>query len=168
MRRVEFSRLKGFFILSTYTNLIFHVVFSTKYRKPLIDTKWQDAMYGYIGGIIRQEKGVLLKIGGIADHCHLLAKFSPNLAVSDMLRLIKANSSKWINERSDVHGKFQWQSGYAAFSVSESQSPSVEQYIANQLEHHRTKTFEQEFIEILKRHQIEFDPKYVFEDEIIN
>lgn len=153
--------------MSTFTNLLFHVVFSTKYRQPTINALWQDELYGYIGGIIREEKGVLLKIGGVADHCHLLAKFSPTIAVSDMLRLIKTNSSKWINQRPDVKHKFQWQTGYAAFSVSESQSPIVGRYIANQQEHHRQKSFEEEFLEMLARHGIEYDPRYVFEREII-
>ncbi len=80
--------------MSTFTNLLFHVVYSTKYRQPSIAAAWKEDLYGYIGGIIREEKGTLLKIGGVADHCHLLAKFSPTIAISDMLRLIKTNSSK--------------------------------------------------------------------------
>ncbi len=84
--------------MSTYTNLLFHVIYSTKYRKPTIDAAWQDELYGYIGGILRENRGLLLKAGGIEDHIHLLAKLPPTIAVSDMLRLMKANSSKWINE----------------------------------------------------------------------
>ena len=153
--------------MSTYTNLVFHIVYSTKYRKPIIDPIWQDDLYGYIGGIIREHKGVLLKIGGIADHVHLMAKLSPTLAISDLLRVVKANSSKWVNQRSEIKRKFEWQPGYGAFSVSESQIPVVANYIANQEEHHRRQTFEEEFISILKRHNIEYDPQYVFEREII-
>jgi putative transposase len=153
--------------MSTFTNLLFHIIYSTKYRKPLIQAGWQDDLYGYIGGIVRENKGTLLKIGGVADHMHLLAKLSPTLAISDVLRIIKTNSSKWINERKDVNYKFQWQPGFAAFSVSESQAPVVENYIANQAEHHRTKTFEEEFLGMLKKHRIEYDPRYVFEQEIV-
>lgn len=153
--------------MSTYTNLLFHIIYSTKYRKPAIRSEWQDDLYGYIGGIVRDQKGTLLKIGGIEDHVHLLAKLSPTIAISDVLRTIKSNSSKWINERSDVSRKFEWQSGYAAFSVSESQMPSVAEYISNQAEHHRTKSFEEEFLAILKKHNIEFDMRYVFEQEVI-
>jgi putative transposase len=120
-----------------------------------------------MGGILRENKGTLLKIGGIADHVHMLAKLSPTLAISDVLRIVKANSSKWINERKDVRDKFQWQPGFAAFSVSESQAPSVEIYIANQAEHHRAKTFEEEFLGMLKQNRIEFDSRYVFEQEIV-
>ena len=153
--------------MSTFTNLLFHVVYSTKYRKPSINDTWKDELYGYIGGIVREERGILLKIGGVADHCHLLAKFSPTVAVSDMLRLIKTNSSKWVNERADVIHRFQWQAGYAAFSVSESQLPIVSQYIANQAAHHRKRTFEEELIQLLDRHGIEYDLRYVFEQEIV-
>ncbi|WDQ16403.1 IS200/IS605 family transposase [Rhodopirellula sp. P2] len=153
--------------MSTFTNLLFHLIYSTKYRKPAIRSEWQDELHGYLGGIVRDQKGTLLKIGGVEDHVHLLAKLSPTIAISDVLRTIKSNSSKWINERSDVHRKFEWQSGYAAFSVSESQAPAVADYIANQAEHHRKKTFEEEFLSILKRHRIQYDPRYVFEREII-
>ena len=98
---------------------------------------------------------------------HLLVKLSPTIAISDVLRKIKSNSSKWVNERPDVTRKFEWQAGYAAFSVSESQMPSVSEYIANQAEHHRKKTFEEEFLAILKKHNIDFDMRYIFEQEII-
>ena len=153
--------------MSTYTNLLFHVIYSTKYRKPTVRPDWQDDLYGYIGGIVRDQKGTLLKIDGVEDHVHWLAKLSPTIAISDVLRTIKANSSKWINERPDVTQKFEWQSGYAAFSVSESQMTAVAHYIANQAEHHRKKTFEEEFLAILSKHNIEFDTRYVFEKEIV-
>ena len=153
--------------MSTFTNLLFHIIYSTKYRKPTIHLDWQDDLYGYIGGIVREQKGTLLKIGGVDDHVHLLAKLSPTIAISNVLRKIKSNSSKWLNERSDVIRKFEWQSGYAAFSVSESQVPAVSDYIARQGEHHLKKTFEEEFLAILRKHNIEFDKRYVFDREII-
>ena len=153
--------------MSTYTNLLFHIIYSTKYRKPTIDQVWQDELYGYIGGILRENRGVLLKAGGIEDHVHLLAKLPPTIAVSDMLRLMKANSSKWINEVKEPKQRFEWQPGYAAFSVSESQVGSVESYIANQREHHQTRTFQEEFLLYLKKHNIEYDARYVFEQELI-
>ena len=153
--------------MSTYTNLLFHIIYSTKYRKPTIDPIWQDELYAYIGGILRDNRGVLLKAGGIEDHMHLLAKLPPTVAVSDMLRLMKANSSKWINETKKPKKSFEWQPGYAAFSVSESQVGAVESYIENQREHHQKLTFQQEFLLLLKKHGIEYDPKYVFEEEVI-
>ena len=100
------------------------------------------------------------------DHIHPLAKLSPSISVSDVLRNVKASSSKWINERSDVAQRFEWQSGYAAFSVSESQVDAVRNYIINQKEHHAKNSFEDEFLALLKRHNISFDLKYVFEQEI--
>lgn len=149
---------------NTYTNLLFHVVYSTKYRKPLISRSWQDDLYGYMGGIIRSEKGVLLTAGGAPDHVHLLAKLPPTIAVSDMLRLIKTNSSKWANGRDDVR-LFEWQAGYAAFSVSESLADWVRQYILTQDEHHRKITFRDEYLALLRKHKIEFEDEYVFEKE---
>lgn len=153
--------------MSTYTNLLFHIIYSTKYRKPTIDPVWQDELYGYVGGILRENRGVLLKAGGIEDHIHLLAKLPPTIAVSDMLRLMKANSSKWINEVKTPKKPFEWQPGYAAFSVSESQVGAVAAYIANQREHHHTRSFQEEFLLFLKLHNIECDPRYVFEQEVI-
>ena len=94
--------------MSTFTNLVYHIIYRTKYRKQTIRTQWQDDLYGYIGGIVRDQKGTLLKIGGVEDHVHLLVMLSPTIAISDVLRKIKSNSSKWINERSDVNRKFEW------------------------------------------------------------
>ena len=153
--------------MSTFTNLLFHIVFSTKYRKPIIESVWQDQLYGYVGGIIREHKGTLLSMGGVSDHVHLLAKLSPTIAISYMLRLIKSNSSKMVNDEIRPSIRFEWQPGYAAFSVSESQFDRVRTYIGNQEEHHRKKTFEDEFIELLKRHNVTYDLRYVFDQEII-
>ena len=153
--------------MSTFTNLLFHVVYSTKYRKPMIEKIWQDELYGYVGGVIRENKGTLLCMGGVNDHVHLLARFSPTTAISDMLRLIKANSSKMVNEKVKPRIQFEWQSGYGAFSVSESQCEKVRAYILNQEVHHRKRTFEEEFIAMLERHKITYDLRYVFEQELI-
>jgi len=153
--------------MSTFTNLLFHIVYSTKYRKPMIQSAWEDELYGNVGGIIRGHKGTLLCMGGTEDHVHLLAKLSPTIAVSDMLRLIKSNSSKMVNETFRPAAAFEWQPGYAAFSVSESQFDRVRQYIRNQKEHHRKTTFKDEFIQLLEKHKIEYDEQYVFEQEII-
>jgi REP element-mobilizing transposase RayT len=148
---------------STYTNLLYHIVFSTKERVPLIADDWQEELYRYIGGIIRAEGGVQLEIGGIDDHVHILAKFKPAISVSEMLNKIKANSSKWANDHKMKMRKFAWQEGYAAFSVSESQVPNLVTYIRNQAEHHRKQTFQEEFVALLKRHGIEYDPKYLWD-----
>jgi putative transposase len=114
--------------MSTFTKLTYHVVFSTKYRHPLICDIFCKRLYDYIGGIIRGQNGCLIEIGGIEDHVHLLANFSPAKSVSDTIREIKANASKWSNELSDVTSRFEWQKGYGAFTVSYSQIESVRHY----------------------------------------
>ena len=147
----------------TYTNLLYHLVFSTKQRIPLITTALQEELYRYMGGIIRGQGGTLLEIGGMPDHVHLLAKFSPKKAVSDMLKDIKANSSKWVNEEKTSLRKFGWQEGYAAFTVSESQVTQVVKYIRNQEEHHRKRNFKSELIGLLDRHEIEYDERNLWD-----
>ncbi len=148
---------------STYTNLLYHIVFSTKDRIPLIQRDLQERLYEYMGGIIRGEGGVLLEIGGVPDHVHLLAKLKADTAVAVMLRLLKSNSSKWVNEERLVQGRFGWQTGYAAFSVSESQAAKVRQYIQTQESHHKKVSFKEELIALLKKHHIEYDERYIFD-----
>jgi REP element-mobilizing transposase RayT len=148
---------------STYTNLLYHIVFSTKDRIPFITSDLQEELYRYIGGIIRAEGGVQLEIGGVTDHVHILAKIKPAISVSDMLGKIKANSSKWVNDHKMKMRKFGWQEGYAAFSVSESQVPAVREYIRNQEKHHRKHTYQEAFVALLERHGIEYDPRYLWD-----
>jgi putative transposase len=151
--------------VSTFTSLTYHLVFSTKYRRRSIDESIQEHLYEYIGGIIRGQDGSLTEIGGVEDHVHILANLSPTIAISDSVREIKANSSKWFNELPEASRRFQWQKGYAAFTVSQSQVDKVQAYIQNQPEHHRKQSFQEEFIEFLNRHNIRYDPRYVFETE---
>lgn len=147
----------------TFTNLLYHIVFSTKHRAPLIVHELQVDLYEYVGGIIRGEGGVLLEIGGIADHVHLLTKFKPAKSVSEMLNRIKAKSSGWLNaERSPSRG-FSWQEGYAAFSVSESQVPYVRHYIQSQEEHHQRQSYQDEVRALLDRHDVEYDERYLWD-----
>jgi putative transposase len=148
---------------STYANLLYHIVFSTKERTPTIAKDFQEDLYKYIGGIIRAEGGVQLEIGGTKDHVHILAKFKPAISVSEMLNRIKANSSKWLNEAHTKTSRFAWQEGYAAFSVSESQVPAVREYIRNQETHHHKQTFQEELIAILEKHGVEYDPRYLWD-----
>lgn len=152
-------------MMGTFHKLTYHLVFSTKYRRRRIRGEFRERLYEYMGGIIRGQNGHLIEIGGIDDHVHLLLNLSPLHSVAAMLRDIKANASKWVNEIPDMTARFEWQSGYAAFTVSHSQVDVVREYIRNQIEHHRTKTFEEEFVELLKRHGVEFDMKYMFEME---
>ena len=151
--------------MGSFTQLTYHVVFATKYRRPSISDTIRERLYEYLGGTIRAKKGHLIEIGGVKDHVHILARLSPTRAVADVIRDVKANSSKWLNEQSDIVQEFEWQKGYGAFTVSYSQIPTVQDYIRRQEEHHRTKSFQEEYIEFLQRHGIEFRIEYLFEDE---
>ena len=147
----------------TYTNLIYHIIFSTKNRDNTIDNNIRPEMYRYLGGIVRGEGGILLEIGGNANHLHLLTKFKPAITISDLLRNLKAHSSKWLHEKSAYNQHFRWQDGYSVFSVSESQVQSIKKYIMNQEEHHRHKTFQEEYVGFLKKNHIEYDKRYIWD-----
>lgn len=147
---------------STLTNLIAHIIFSTKDRLPVLGESIQDRLYEYIGGIIRGEKGVLLAIGGMPDHVHVLAKIKADQSMAEAVKKIKGNSSRWINDNRLVTGRFGWQDGYGAFSVSQSQLELVQQYILSQKEHHKKKNFQDEFVDFLKKQGLEFDEKYLW------
>jgi putative transposase len=147
----------------TYTNLLYHLVFSTKNRIPLISEALQSDLYEYIGGIIRGEGGTLLEIGGMPDHVHLLVKFKPAKSVSEMLNRIKAKSSKWVNDEKLKVRKFGWQDGYAAFSVSESQVDPVRQYIQGQEAHHMRQSYQDEIRALLARHGVEYEERYLWD-----
>ena len=147
---------------STLSNLVYHLVFSTKNREPLLIPAVRDDLYRYIAGIVKKEKGVLIQIGGMPDHLHLVVKLNPAHSLSDVMKNIKAGSSKWINGQKMVMGRFGWQEGYGAFTISESQLPGVIQYVKEQESHHRTLSFKDEFVLFLKRHRIEYDDRYIW------
>jgi REP element-mobilizing transposase RayT len=146
---------------TTFANLLYHIVFTTKGRLPLIRDDLKDPLYSYIGGILRGERGILLEIGGMPDHVHLLVKLKTDISVAVMVQKIKGKSSKWINERQDHPDGFEWQAGYGIFSVSESLVGKVQIYIRNQEEHHQKVPFRDELIALLQRNQIPFDEKYL-------
>jgi putative transposase len=148
-------------------NLLYHIIYSTKNRRSTLAEEFRTTLYSYIGGVVGNRDGVLLEIGGMADHIHLLAKLSPKHAIMGVLRDVKSDSSKWLNEQQQLNQRFEWQAGDAAFSVSASQLDVVRTYIQNQEEHHRKLTFKDEFLALLRKHQIEFELKYVFDEEHI-
>jgi len=148
---------------STYTNLLYHIVFNTKERRPFITPELQNELHPYIGGIIRDCGGTPIEIGGVADHVHILAKLPASLAISDALRLIKSNSSKWVGERPDLARTFAWQTGCAAFTVSKSQVETIREYIQNQEKHHQRQTFKQELVSLLQKNDIEYEEKYLWD-----
>ncbi|MGI8735231.1 MAG: IS200/IS605 family transposase [Pyrinomonadaceae bacterium] len=145
----------------SFTNLLYHIVFSTKDRRPLITLDYQPLLYDYIGGIIRGSGGISLGINGVEDHAHVLAKLRPDKALSDVLRDLKANASGWMHDVFPCLSDFSWQRGYAAFTVSQSNLQQVQRYLANQKEHHQRVSFRDEFITFLKANEIEFDERYV-------
>jgi len=145
----------------SYSNLIYHIVFSTKNREPLIVDAVKSRLYDYVGGTIRKQGGIALAINGMADHVHLLAKLRPDKAVSDVLRDLKANPSGWMHEVFPELKDFSWQNGYGAFTVSPSQIEKVRAYIANQELHHAKRSFREEFVALLKANEVEFDEKYL-------
>ena len=147
----------------TYTKLIYHIVFSTKNRQPFIDEGIESELYKYIGGITRGIGGSCLEINGMSDHVHILAILPPKIAVSDALRDIKANSSKWVHETKPDMWRFGWQDGFSAFSVSKSQVESVQNYIRRQKEHHRQSDFKSELLGLLDKHEIEFDERFIWD-----
>jgi putative transposase len=151
--------------MSSFHQLMYHIVFATKYREKVLQKSFREQVYEYLGGTLRQSDGHLIEVGGVKDHVHLLANISPTVAVSVALRELKASSSKWINEQRFIAGAFRWQKGYAAFSVSASQCENVRAYIQNQEVHHRRMTFQEEYERLLEKHGITFEPKYLFEQE---
>lgn len=147
----------------TLTNLLVHVVFSTKNREPMISTDLKPDLLAYIGGIIRELGSKLLAADGTSDHVHLLLRLPPKLSLADALRIIKTNSSRWVHETREGHGRFRWQAGYAAFSVSESGIPAVTRYLRAQEKHHCRVSFQEELLEFLNKHGIEYDERYIWE-----
>ncbi len=140
----------------TFASLRYHLVFSTKGRVPLITPRVREELYGYIGGIIREHDGLLMEIGGIEDHIHILASLRPRFSVSEILQKIKGSSSSWLNKKGLCRQRFSWQAGYSAFSVSESQIACVRLYIQRQAQHHHKMSFREELEILLERHGIEY------------
>ncbi len=148
---------------NTYTQMYIQIVFAVKRRQNLIQKKWKDELHKYICGIVNGKEQKVYAIGGVEDHIHILVSIKPNIAISDLVRDIKANSSKWINENEFVRGKFQWQEGFGAFSYAQSQLDNVIAYINNQEQHHQKKTFKDEYLTLLQKFDIEYDEKYLFD-----
>lgn len=147
---------------STYTQNFYHTVFSTKGRANFITAELEGRLYPFLGGILRDLGCQLLAVNGTADHVHLLIRYRADLSHSEMLQQIKGRSSKWIHETFPLQREFAWQEGYGGFSVSKSAVPEVVAYIQRQKEHHQRFDFKSEFLELLRRHGIEFNQSDVF------
>ena len=146
----------------TFTNLLTHLIFSTKDREPLIFPELKPELYAYLGGLSRELKGKAYGINGTTNHIHMLISLSPVVSISQALRFIKSNSSGWAHEKWPRR-LFAWQLGYGAFSVSKSNVPAVLEYIANQEAHHQKWTFKEEYIDFLHKHEIDYDARYILD-----
>jgi len=149
-------------VAKTYTSLNYHFTFSTKNREPWIAQSIEDRIWSYIGGVARKHKLTALQIGGVDDHIHALVMAPPTLSPSQIAQYLKGDSSKWIHEEFPKLRGFEWQDGYGAFTVSKSQIAEVIKYIQNQREHHRKKTFQEEYLELLQKHGIDYDERYLW------
>jgi putative transposase len=147
---------------NSYTNILIHFIFSTKNREKIITEKFQERLHPYMGGIARENNMKALAIGGVEDHVHLLISLPPTLPIAKAIQLIKGGSSKWVHDTFPALKKFKWQQGYGAFSVSVSQVENTIAYILGQREHHRKKTFQDEYIAFLKKHNVEYDQRYIW------
>lgn len=147
---------------NTYTQIHIQAVFSVQNRFCVIQKKWQEELYKYINGIISSYGHKVLVINGMPDHIHIFLGMRPNQSISDLLQKIKGSSSKWINQKKFVNGRFSWQEGFGAFSYSKSHVDHVIDYIKKQQEHHRKKTFIEEYLEFLEKFEVPFDERYIF------
>lgn len=148
---------------NTYTQIYIQIVFAVKGRQNLISKENREELHKFITGIITNRGQKLFTVFAMPDHVHILVSMSPNVCISDLVRDIKAGSSKFINDSKWVNGKFNWQEGFGAFSYSKSSVDNVVKYILNQEEHHKKKTFKDEYLGFLEKFEIEYDSKYLFE-----
>ncbi len=147
----------------TYSQIYIQCVFAVSGRVNLLKSQWRSEVFKYIAGIITKKGHKPIIINGVADHVHLLIGLKPSLALSDLIRDVKNNTSNFINKQGWVRGRFSWQEGYGAFSYGRSQIDAVYQYIENQEEHHRQKSFQSEYLGFLKKFNVPYDEKYLFE-----
>jgi REP element-mobilizing transposase RayT len=146
--------------MSSHICLRVHFVWSTSGREPWIDPAWTQRLYAYLGTVLQDRDGVLLAAGGVSDHVHLYTSLPSTRTLADIANVLKANSSRWVHQTIGLP-KFAWQAGYGAFSVSVSGNQAVRRYLADQAEHHRLRSFQEEYLDFLNRHGVAYDPRYV-------
>lgn len=147
----------------TYTQIFYHIIFAVRNRESLISSEIKDDLYKYIAGIVNNQKQKLFIINGMPDHIHILMNCKPNINLSDNVREIKEHSTKFINGKNILRGKFYWQEGFGAFTVSKKDAPMILNYIKNQEEHHKKKSFKGEYLEFLQENEIDFKEEYLFD-----
>jgi putative transposase len=149
---------------NSYTQIHLQLILAVRSRKGVINPAWEKELYRYISGIIERNNHKLLAINGVPDHLHILIGMRPSQSLSELMQDIKTNSSKWINKKGFVSGRFGWQAGYSAFSYDRTAIKNVIRYIDNQKEHHGVTTFKDEYLGLLKEHNIDYDERYIFKD----
>lgn len=149
---------------NTYHQIYLQTVFAVKYREAVIDKTWSSKLYAVIGNLINETNCKTIIVNGVEDHVHYLIGLKPVVSVSELMKTVKAKSSKYINHHSLTTSRFEWQEGYGVFSYSQSQLDKVYKYIQNQEAHHRNQTFKEEYLEFLKKFKIEYDEKYIFHE----
>ena len=147
---------------NTYTQIHIQVVFTVRNRECIIQNTWKDDLYKYMSGIVRSNDHKLLAINGMPDHVHILLGLRPSQSLSDLMQDVKGSSSRWINDQKFIHGKFSWQEGFGGFSYCKSEVETVTNYIHNQVSHHKRKTFLEEYREILKEFEVDYNEEYLF------
>jgi len=148
---------------NTYTKINIHAIFAVKHRQALIPKSFAPELYQYMAGIIKNEKQFPILINGMPDHVHLAFSMKPSISVSDLIRVVKTNSSKWINDQGVLNHEFAWQRGFGAFSYGQSQMGDLIRYIENQENHHKRRTFKEEYLGFLKAFQVEYKEEYLFD-----
>ena len=147
---------------NTYTQIHIQAIFAVQNRQCLIQKEWKDELYKYITGIIQNYDHKLLQINGMSDHIHIFFGMRPKQSLSDLMKIVKGESSEWINNKKFLPDHFSWQAGFGGFSYAKSQVPEVIRYIQNQEDHHKKKTFIEEYFDFLKAFEIEYDERYIF------
>jgi len=150
---------------NTYSQILIHVVFTVKGRANLIDKRWRSELHKYISGIINSKGQKSIIVNGVEDHIHCFIGLKPSMCLSDLIRDVKNNSSKFINENYLADRKFQWQEGFGAFSYATSEVKNVYNYILNQEEHHKKSNFKKEYLDLLDKSEVDYDEKYLFDIE---
>ena len=151
---------------NTYYQIYVQVVFAVKYRDAIISEEWRSKLLGVIGNLINETGCKTIIVNGVEDHVHCLLGLKPTISISDLMKVVKAKSSKFVNDNQLSKSKFNWQEGYGAFSYSRSQIDSVYKYIENQKEHHKRETFNDEYLNFLNKFNFPYEEKYIFEDLI--
>ena len=148
----------------TFSQIYVQIVFSTKYRQPSIQSEWKHALFEYMSGIVRAKGQKSININGVEDHVHVFVGLKPGMCISDLVRDVKNNSSKWVNDMGHVPGGFAWQGGYSVFSYHQSMVRTVYEYIENQEEHHKKQTFKEELTDLLEEFKVAYNPAWVFDE----